>query len=107
MLPPDWIRSFGQKPAGWFLHTGLLLDQIHLAQTWPGHPDQAQASFAQYDPCFLWKNGTESDIVIGKSDSAHMNYDLARFWLHAGRNGHNQNASELDPACLQGVPNNT
>ena len=33
-----------------------------------------------------------------------MNYDLARFWLHAGRNGHNQNASELDPACLQGVP---
>ena len=29
-------------------------------------------------------------------------YYPARFWLHAGRNGRNQNASGSDPACLLG-----
>ena len=29
-------------------------------------------------------------------------YYPARFWLHVGRNGHNQNASGLDTACLLG-----
>ena len=24
----------------WFLHTGLLSDQMHLAKPWPGHPDR-------------------------------------------------------------------
>ena len=28
-----------------FLHMGLLMDRIHLAGTWPGHPDWIQASF--------------------------------------------------------------
>ena len=45
----------------WFLHTGLLPDQMHLAKPWPGHPDRIWVSFAQYDPCLLWKIGTESD----------------------------------------------
>ena len=52
--------AFCQNQAWWFLHTGLLLDQIHLAKTWPGCPDQIRrASFAQYDPGLLWKYRTK------------------------------------------------
>ena len=32
-----------------------------LAKPWAGHPDQIQASFAQYDPGLLLKNGTKLD----------------------------------------------
>ena len=33
-------------------------------------------------------------------EAGSSRYDLAQFWLHPGHNGHNQNASRLDPACL-------
>ena len=45
---------FCQNRAWWFLDTGLLLDQMCLAKTWPGHPDWIWASFAQYDPDLLY-----------------------------------------------------
>ena len=32
-------EAFGQKSAGWFLHTSLLLDRIHLAKTWRSQPE--------------------------------------------------------------------
>ena len=56
-------------------------------KTWPSHPDRIQASFAQYDPSLLWKNGTKS--VAGSQ-------------MHIGRNGHNQNVCESDVACVLG-----
>ena len=43
--------------------------QIHLAQTWPGHPDRIQAAFAQYDPGLLWRMGPNKRR---KSDPVHM-----------------------------------
>ena len=73
--------------------TSLLSDQMHLAKTWPGHPDWIQASFAEYDPGLLWKNGSELDAEVWSGK-----YDPDQFCLHAGHNGHN--ASESDLACL-------
>ena len=60
-LVVGWLLS-ARNWAKWFLRTGLLLDQMHLSQTWPGHPDLIRVSFAQYGPGFLWKNGTKSDV---------------------------------------------
>ena len=37
--------EFCQNRARWFLHTGLLLDQIRMAKTWPDHPDWIWAGF--------------------------------------------------------------
>ena len=51
-----------RNQAQWVLHTSLLPDQMHLVKPWPGHPDQIQVSFGQYDPCPLWKNRTEVDV---------------------------------------------
>ena len=85
--------------ARWFLHTTELASRPDvLDKPWPGHPDRIQVGFVQYDPCLLWKNGTETDAEnrIRHIRSGPM------FWLHAGRNGHNQSASGSDPACLLG-----
>ena len=49
--------AFCRNQAWWFLHP----DQIHLAKTWAGHPDQILAGFAQYYLGLLWKNRTELD----------------------------------------------
>ena len=57
------LVAFCQKLAWRFLHTSLLLDQMCLAKPWPGHRDRIWDSFAQYDPCFLWKNETEMDAA--------------------------------------------
>ena len=63
-----WMWETGRRPVAfcqnqvwWFLHAGLLLDQMHLAKTWPGHPDRIWAGFAQYNLGLLWKNKTELD----------------------------------------------
>ena len=49
----NWVR--------WFLHTGLISDQMRLAKPWLGHPDRIPVSFVQYDPCLLWKKRAETD----------------------------------------------
>ena len=67
-LVAGWLHS-PRNRAWWFLHTGLLLDQMHLAKTWPGHPDQVWVSFAQYGPGLLWKYWNQ--IRCGKSDLAY------------------------------------
>ena len=59
-LVAGWLRP-ARNRARRFLHTGLLPDQMRLAKPWPGHPDRIRVGFVQYDPCLLWKNGTESD----------------------------------------------
>ena len=80
--------------ARWFLHTSLLPDQM----CWP-NPDQAiQIGFVRYDPCLLWKNGTETDAG---NRTRHIRSG-PMFWLHAGRNGRNQNASGSDPGMFTG-----
>ena len=47
-----WKWKPGRRPvvlcqnwAQWFLHTSWLPDQMHLAKTWPDHPDWIQAGF--------------------------------------------------------------
>ena len=44
------LGSIGQKRAGWFLHTGLLPDHIHLAKTWHNQRELnwIRVGFAQY-----------------------------------------------------------
>ena len=64
----NWLRS-ARNRARWFLHTGLLPDQMRLAKTWPGHPDRIRVGFVHYDPSLLYKNGTES--ICRKSDPAY------------------------------------
>ena len=102
-LAAGWLRP-ARNRARWFLHTSLLLDQMRLAKPWPGHPDVIRVGFARHDPCLLWKNGAETDagsrirhILSGpilaarwpKWPSLAVTKTLpARFWLHAGRNGH-------------------
>ena len=55
---------------------------MHLAKTWPGHPDQIWASFAQYDPGLLWKKGTELDMG---SQIRHMQSSpILTGHMHAG-----------------------
>ena len=64
--------------------TGLLLDQI-----WPKLEQAIQIGSGSVLHSILWKNGTESDTgsqIQVRPDS-----------------GHNQNASESDPACLLGT----
>ena len=96
-LVVGWLHSAGNW-AWWFLHTGLLLDQMCLAQIWPGHPDQC---FMQYGPGLLWKN---SWTGCGKLDLAYMIRPNSGCTLAImAVTGHNQNASELDPACLLGL----
>ena len=56
------LAAFCHNRAQWFLHNGLFPDKTCLAKPWPGHPDQIWVSFAQYDPCLLWKNRTELDV---------------------------------------------
>ena len=54
--------EFCQNRARWFLHTGLLLDQIRMAKTWPDHPDWIWAGFEKkYKPDLLWESRTDSD----------------------------------------------
>ena len=76
------LRSAKDR-ARWFLHTSLRLHQTCLAKPRPGYPDRIWVGFTQYDPCLLWKNGTEMDAEVGSGI-----YDPGRLWLHAGRNGH-------------------
>ena len=85
------LAAFCHNRAQWFLHNGLFPDKTCLAKPWPGHPDQIWVSFAQYDPCLLWKNGAENSEMDAGSRILHIYiYTIpVRFWLHAGRNGHN------------------
>ena len=76
------------------MQASLLLDQMHLARTWPGHPDQIQDSFIQYDLGLLLKNGTKSDTG---SQIWHYIYDLAQFCLLTGHNSHDW----PQPKCFQ------
>ena len=77
---PHFTRNW----AWWFLHTGLLLDKMCLAKTWPGHSDQIWAGFVQYDLGLLLKNGTELDVGTWTTI-----YAPVQFWLHTGCTGHN------------------
>ena len=80
-----WLVAFCQNQAWRFLHIGSLSDQMHLAKTWPGHPDWIWASLAEYDPGLL--------TILVRSGI----YAPAQFWLHAGHNGHNW----LKPKCFR------
>ena len=83
------LMAFCQNQAWWFLHTGLLPDEMHLAKTWPGRPDQIWASFARYDLGLLWKNGTKLDARTEPNWMQEVRssiYNPAGFWLHAGLN---------------------
>ena len=62
-IHPDWLRSISQKWVWWFLTTGFLLDQIHLAKTRhiQPEPNQIWAGFAQCDLGHLSKNAAESE----------------------------------------------
>ena len=83
------LMALCQNQAWWFLHTGLLPDEIHLAKTWPGHPDQIWVGFAQYDLGLLWKNGTKLDARTEPNWMQEVRssiYNSAGFWLHAGLN---------------------
>ena len=58
-----WKWETGKRAGCVLPETGpdVIPDQMCLAKPWPGHPDRIRVGFAQYDPCLLWKNGTESD----------------------------------------------
>ena len=60
-LVEGWLCS-ARNRAQWFLHTGLLLDEMRLTKTWPGHPDWIWVSFSQYGPGLLWNDRTKSDV---------------------------------------------
>ena len=75
-----WLWSNVQKPAQWFLHTGLLSlsDRIHSAKTCQSQPEPnwIRAGFAQYYSGCLRKNGTKSESgkpVVGWLHSARKN----------------------------------
>ena len=53
------LSSARTRPGDSYGH--CLLDQIRLVKSLPGRPERIQASFAQYDPGLLRKNGTKSD----------------------------------------------
>ena len=80
-------------PAHW-----LAFRPDECSKPWPGHPDRIRVSFAQHGPWLLCKPELKRMQEVGSGI-----YDPARFWLHAGCNGHNENASRLDPACLLGT----
>ena len=57
------------------------------------HPDQIRVSFAQYEPCILWKNRTELDVgswiwPISSGTLAVTKMLLGRiwhvYWKHSG-----------------------
>ena len=75
--------AFCQNSTCRFLHTSLLWDQICLASTWPGHPDQIWAGFAQRDRGLLptYSIWPDSGCMLAIT-------------------GCNQNSNESDPACL-------
>ena len=66
------LAAFCHNRAQWFLHNGLFPDKTCLAKPWPGHPDQIWVSFAQYDPCLLWKNGAENSEMDAGSRIWHI-----------------------------------
>ena len=71
-----------------------------FGQTLTGHLDWIWVSFAQYDPCFLWKNGAET---CRKSDLAYtIRPDSDCTLAIMAPTGCNQNASGSDPAWLLG-----
>ena len=87
-----WLVAFCQNQAWRFLHICLLSDQMHLAKTWPGHPDRIWASLAQYDPGLLRKKRTESDQAYT------LQPDYGCTLAVMAITGYNQNASKSDLA---------
>ena len=87
----------GKLVAGWlhparnrarrFLCTGLLPHKMRLVKAWPGHPDQIQVGFAQYDSLIYAFSGKMELKWIREVGSGIHN--LARFRLHASHNDHN------------------
>ena len=90
----------------------------------PSHANQIWAGFAQHDLGLPWKNETELDHVgnhiLGRMKLNWIMWEITSleewnwtgscgkshlpwFRLHAGHNGHKQNASRSDPACLLGM----
>ena len=51
----------GQKPGQMIPEHHLVSGPDAFGQTLTGHLDWIWVSFAQCDPCFLWKNGAETD----------------------------------------------
>ena len=77
------VRNRAQR----FLHTSLLPDQMCLAKPWPCRP--SRPDLGRF--CTIWymaflEKVTETDA---RSRIWQNLYDQGRFWLHAGRNGHN------------------
>ena len=73
--------AFCQNRTHWFLHTGLLPDKMRLPKTWPGHPDQIQVGFAQYDPGLLWKKRRTKLDVGSWMRNILSGLILAAHWL--------------------------
>ena len=84
--------------------SGLLPDQMRLAKPWPGHPDRTRVGFAEYGPCLLWKNGTETDAV-SRIRHVTIRPDCGCTLTVMAITGRKQNASGSDPACLLGLQN--
>ena len=86
------LIAFCQNWAQWF------------TRTWQGRPDWIWASFAQYDQGLLRKSSTQWNV-----GSQIRRIESGPILSACGHNSHNwpqhnQNASELDPACLFDTP---
>jgi len=88
-LVAGWLHFAKSEPSDWLIHTQAFF-RTRCDWSKPGW-----ASFAQYDQCLLWKNGTKSDVgshIYAGSDFQYPIYIYiypAWFWLYAGCNGHN------------------
>ena len=91
---------FCQNRAQGFLHISLLPDQMHLAKTWPGRHSRSNPDRFLHNKIMIWSFFERMEPMQEVRSGI---YDLAQFWLHTDSNGQNQNASELDPACLLGT----
>ena len=77
---PHWMQETGSGPvpfcqnrAQWFLHTGLLPEQILLATTWRGHPESNPAKLAQIRFGSEWLSGCgKTDPIRKKNRCAEL-----------------------------------
>ena len=83
------VRNRAQR----FLHTSLLPDQMCLAKPWPCRPSRSDPgqfgtiwSMAFF--LFFFSKTKVTEMDAGSQIWQNL-YDQGRFWLRAGRNGHN------------------
>ena len=78
------LRSVDHKQVWCFLHTSLLLDQIHLTKTWQAIQIRSLLILYVMIGAFFERIELNQMQEVG-SDL----YDPAPFWLYAGDNDHN------------------